>query len=227
MKSSTPKHAARPEDEAAGSTRERLIDAMTSALQRRGLHGVGLTELLEEAGTPKGVLYHHFPGGKTELALAAIERIVQRVSASFTRAAAAKADLVAVLGGWLLTAQEQLAASRFERGCPLGTVALESTSEDEALRRALARGFETVRAHLAAALVTSGLDAGRAQSLAALLFAAYEGALMQARVAGDVRPMQQTADSLLSLLSAELGRASPPRKGRSTRPVRRRARGGR
>ena len=57
-------------------TRTRLITAMADALQRRGLHGVGLNEILRDAQAPKGVLYHHFPGGKTELAVAAIQAIV-------------------------------------------------------------------------------------------------------------------------------------------------------
>src|SRR3990167_3882874 len=50
------------------STRDKLITAMADALQRKGLHGVGLNELLAQAGAPKGSLYHHFPGGKSELA---------------------------------------------------------------------------------------------------------------------------------------------------------------
>ena len=52
-------------------TRERLIAAMSDLLERRGFHGVGLSELLAQAQAPKGVLYHHFPGGKTALMKAA------------------------------------------------------------------------------------------------------------------------------------------------------------
>ena len=37
---------------------------MLGALRRKGYHGVGLNELLADANAPKGVLYHHFPGGK-------------------------------------------------------------------------------------------------------------------------------------------------------------------
>ncbi|MCC6132310.1 MAG: TetR/AcrR family transcriptional regulator, partial [Acidobacteria bacterium] len=35
------------------ATRDRLIAAMSDALQRRGYHGVGLSELLVEAQAPK------------------------------------------------------------------------------------------------------------------------------------------------------------------------------
>ena len=67
------------------STRDKLIAAMADALQRKGLHGVGLNELLSQAQAPKGSLYHHFPGGKTELAVAAIEYLGQRIDAFVER----------------------------------------------------------------------------------------------------------------------------------------------
>ena len=129
-------------------TRDRLISAMASALQRRGLHGVGLAELLDQAGAPKGVLYHHFPGGKTELAVAAIEAVAQRVCAALDRVIAERADPVQALRQWLVGAGRQLEGSGFEHGCPLATVALESTADDVALRAALTRRLEIGRAHV-------------------------------------------------------------------------------
>ena len=49
-------------------TKTRLIRTMQQAMARQGFHEVGLTELLVKAETVKGAMYHHFPGGKTELA---------------------------------------------------------------------------------------------------------------------------------------------------------------
>ena len=66
-------------------TRSRLVNAMQRTLQRNGLHGTGLTELLAQAKAPKGSLYHHFPGGKEELALAAIEQTAEQLVRFFTR----------------------------------------------------------------------------------------------------------------------------------------------
>jgi TetR/AcrR family transcriptional repressor of lmrAB and yxaGH operons len=191
------------EGEAPG-TRARLVAAMADALQRRGLHGIGLTELLAQAQAPKGVLYHHFPGGKTELAVAAINSTVAQLSAGLDRVIASRADPVAGLRAWLAGAQKQLARDGFERGCPLATVALESTAEDTALRQALAAGFATLRERLAAMLAVAGLPESRARGLATLIVAAYEGALMQARVAGSLRPMEDTAAALLALVQTEL-----------------------
>jgi TetR/AcrR family transcriptional repressor of lmrAB and yxaGH operons len=195
----------------SAGTRERLVRAMARALQQRGYHGVGLAELLAEAEAPKGVLYHHFPGGKQALAVAAIEATAAHIADSLDRLVAAGADPLPTLAGWLAMAQAQLERSGFERGCPLATVALETTAEDAAVRAALASAFEAIRSRLARLLAAAGVDAARAQGLAALVVAAYEGALLQARVAGSGAPMAAAADSLLALLRHEIEYA-PRRK---------------
>jgi TetR/AcrR family transcriptional repressor of lmrAB and yxaGH operons len=55
------------------STRTRLVTTAARLFRTRGFHGVGLAEILAEAQAPKGSLYHHFPEGKTDLALAAAD----------------------------------------------------------------------------------------------------------------------------------------------------------
>lgn len=190
-------------------TRERLIQAMAGALQRRGLHGVGLTELLTQADAPKGVLYHHFPGGKSELAIAAIKATSARVVASIDRLIATNADPLEALRGWVGMAQQQLERTGFERGCPLATVALETTPEDAAIRSALSDAFAAIRDRLCALLVGAGLAPDRARRFAALVLATYEGALMQARVAGRGAVMTESAALLLSLLQRELEETRP------------------
>ncbi len=191
------------------STRDRLLAAMVDALQRRGLHGVGLNELLQAAQAPKGVLYHHFPGGKTELAVAAIDQVVARIDSSLQRLLDGPARPIEALRQWLGHASQQLQRSGFERGCPLAAVALESTPDDVAIRAALARGFAMLRQRLAQVLARAGVAEARATGLAALVVSAYEGALMQARVAGDDSPLQATTDTLLAIVAGEIGASRP------------------
>jgi TetR/AcrR family transcriptional repressor of lmrAB and yxaGH operons len=186
------------------TTRDRLLAAMTDALPRRGLHGVGLTELLQTAQAPKGVLYHHFPGGKTELAVAAIDHVVVDIDAGLQRLLQRPGEPLDALRNWLDRAAQHLQRSGFERGCPLAAVALESTAEDEAIRLALARGFAMLRERLTQVLGRAGVAPARAPGLAALAVSAYEGALMQARVAGNVQALQATADTLLGLVAREI-----------------------
>lgn len=196
-------------------TRDRLVAAMRDALQRRGLHGVGLNELLAQAAAPKGVLYHHFPGGKTALAVAAIEATVEALGQALEGLLQRHGgDPLAALASWVDAAVRLLDGSAYERGCPLATVALESTPDDVALRQALAAGFARLRLHISTALRGVGHPADAADGLAALIVAAYEGGLLQSRVAQDPAPMRAAADALLALL-----RQAAPRPAARRRPT--------
>jgi len=72
------------------STRDRLIQAATRLFRQRGYDGAGLSEILTEAGVPKGSLYHHFPEGKADLACAAADwtasEIIRVIDDSFRAA---------------------------------------------------------------------------------------------------------------------------------------------
>jgi TetR/AcrR family transcriptional repressor of lmrAB and yxaGH operons len=57
----------------ATSTRTRLVTSAARLFRSKGYHGVGIAEILAEAQAPKGSLYHHFPDGKPDLALAAAD----------------------------------------------------------------------------------------------------------------------------------------------------------
>ncbi len=189
------------------TTRDKLIDTMIDALQRKGLHGVGLSELLAAAETPKGSLYHHFPNGKTELAVAAIERVGQRAGQAFATLFERQADPLDALTTWLHGALGQLQDSAFERGCPLAAVALESGPEDHEIRAALANAFVTIRQALQQQLQRHGYP--QPEGLAALFVALYEGGLLQARVAGSSEPLKQAVTTLLHLTRQQHTESTP------------------
>jgi TetR/AcrR family transcriptional regulator, lmrAB and yxaGH operons repressor len=181
-------------------TRDRLIAAMLNALRRTGFYGVGLSALLSEAGAPKGVMYHHFPGGKSELAIAAIDLVVNQISGGLQKLMQRHADPADALQAWMASAQKLLVGSGYQQGCPLASMASESTPEDTAIREALAKGFARIRQQLSLALESAGVAPERSANLAALIVSAYEGALIQARVAGQVDTMKNTTAALVDLI---------------------------
>ncbi len=62
------------------SAREDLIDAAVELFRARGYEGVGVAELLEKSGAPRGSLYFHFPGGKEEIGVEAVKRVGEVVA---------------------------------------------------------------------------------------------------------------------------------------------------
>lgn len=55
------------------SVREAMIEAAWLLIAERGLEGMATREVLARTGAPRGSVYHHFPGGRTELIEAAID----------------------------------------------------------------------------------------------------------------------------------------------------------
>jgi TetR/AcrR family transcriptional regulator, lmrAB and yxaGH operons repressor len=179
-------------------TRTRLIRAMQIALASKGFHGIGLNELLAKADAPKGVMYHHFPGGKAELALAAIEQSTATMLQQLTKAMhkfEQPADAIAL---WFEGAIKNLSQQKYELGCPLATVALETVAADIELRQAIADSFLRIRQALAEALENASI--ANSKPLAALIVSAFEGALMQARVAQSPKPLRDALEALLPML---------------------------
>jgi AcrR family transcriptional regulator len=58
---------------AAPSARERILNAAYDLFSRRGIHAVGIDEVIDRAGVAKATLYRHF-ATKNDLVLAVLER---------------------------------------------------------------------------------------------------------------------------------------------------------
>src|SRR5271169_1162225 len=68
-----------------GSAREKLVDAATSVIRRKGYAATSVDELCARAGVTKGAFFHHFPS-KDTLAVAAADHWSETSGALFARA---------------------------------------------------------------------------------------------------------------------------------------------
>ena len=93
-------------------TRDRMLATTAELLRCQGYHATGLLQILEQSRTPRGSLYFHFPGGKDELAVAALRQ--------------AAASWRAVLSAVLSAAPGDLAGD-LARVCELLAAELESS----------------------------------------------------------------------------------------------------
>lgn len=168
-------------DDAAPTTRSRILYATAELLRRQGYAGTGLKQVVAEAHAPFGSLYHHFPGGKQQLADEVIRAgggfFQALVTAVYDAQSDPKASVRAVFEG----AAETLEATDFEDACPIATVALEVASTNDDLRRATADVFEQWTVALTERL------GDRDRALAIL--SALEGAFVLCRARRTVEPM--------------------------------------
>jgi TetR/AcrR family transcriptional repressor of lmrAB and yxaGH operons len=170
-------------------------------LRRQGYEATGVNEIVASSGAPRGSLYFHFPGGKEELALAAMQREGTKLRAAIASLMGSKSDLGEALGALVDALAQGLESSGFRDGCPIATVTLEAASRSEALRATAAEVFESWIDVLQERLLSAGDDATTARRRAMLALAAVEGALILARASRDLEPLAAVRDELVALVS--------------------------
>lgn len=158
-----------------------IVRAASRLFRRQGFAATGLSEILAEADTPKGSLYHHFPGGKEAIGAAALEYggalVTDRIIA-VCRDAPSAADAVRMMGRGFA---DWLARTDYAEGCMIATTVLETAHESGPIRDAGSAVFQAWRAPLSRRLERDGLDAGRAAGLAVFALSALEGAMILAK----------------------------------------------
>src|SRR6476620_2085428 len=98
-------------------TRATMIEGAIQLLATRGVHGASLLKVLEHTGAPRGSVYHHFPGGKEELILAALDLTGQRHDRFVGRFRGTSA--AEITAGYLELWRRILVRSRLESGCQI------------------------------------------------------------------------------------------------------------
>ena len=194
----------------AKDTRTRMIETTAKLLQHRGYHGTALSDILEASGAPRGSLYFHFPGGKDELAIEATRAAVAETT-EYLRESLANSKTPAHGVRIFVDATAQLMRdSDYTFGCPVAPMILDGSAGlaelEQLCRQTFERWIEMLRKSFAAA----GIPTRRSASLALLVVAAIEGALLIARAYRDCAPITDMAAELEATVAAAL-----PRRRRS------------
>ena len=181
-------------------SRTRMIASAAELFREQGYSATGFRDVVEHSGAPRGSIYHHFPGGKAQLAEEVVQLASDITARRIERAAAAgdpQAMLDAFADGW----RRQLERSDFRAGCPVVAVAVEADAAS-AVTAAAAAAFERWEALFAQALRRSGIPRARAGRIATLAIAAIEGAVIQCRAARSVTPLAEVRRELGAVISA-------------------------
>lgn len=175
-------------------TRDRILYATAELFRRQGYSGTGLKLIVAEAKAPFGSLYHHFPGGKQQLA----DEVIRASGAFFQALVTAVYDDESTpeesVRAVFTNAAKMLVATDFEDACPIAAVALEVASTDEVLRRATAEVFEQW-----AVALTNRLE-DRDRALAVLC--ALEGAFVFCRAQRSVESMLAAGDMAADMVAS-------------------------
>jgi AcrR family transcriptional regulator len=181
--------------------RDRLLYGAGRLLAERGYAGMELRDVAERGDAPRGSIYHHFPGGKAQLAAEAAELDGVRIRIGIERSLVERGlrETLAMFGEIF---RKRAANDPGRIGCPV------ARPEDPALAAAATAAFESWEGAIADALGREGVAADRAATFSAMVVSTVEGALVRARAAGDHAPLDSAITGLGQALDGLLAEAA-------------------
>jgi TetR/AcrR family transcriptional repressor of nem operon len=159
---------------------ERIVETAARAIRRAGFQGVGVADIMKEAGLTHGGFYAHFPSRNALLA-EALERAGRDSSARLEKGTASRqargaSAFRSLVEGYL--SERHLGST--ESGCPVAALASEMPRQAPEVREVAARRVRSLIAK-----VQGALPASAAPDSAALIASQLVGALQLARALGD------------------------------------------
>jgi TetR/AcrR family transcriptional regulator, lmrAB and yxaGH operons repressor len=183
-------------------TRDRILKTAKRLFQQRGYYAVGTAEILKAANAPKGSMYHHFPEGKEQIAIEAVNSIRADVQAMMTRLLAkglSTADTIRTLAKGMA---QWLKKSQWREGTMLASATVGSVPDLPKLHAAIKEAFADWRQHIVQSLIGEGWNRASAATMANTLLAGIEGAMILARIDQDERIVLKVADTLAAMLKS-------------------------
>lgn len=176
-------------------TREELIKVGTEIIGLHGFNTTGINAVLSQAGVPKGSFYYYFLS-KEDFGMAVLDTYAadytQRIDGFLLDAGFSPLERIL---NYMTSVVETMEGGGCKRGCLLGNLGQELSSQNETFRArldAVFRGWQQQFARCldearAAGEIASDADT---EALAIFLLAGWEGAMLRAKVMQSTAPMR-------------------------------------
>ena len=195
--------------------RDRIVRSAAALVRERGVHGVGLRQIVAHANGPRGSLQRYFPGGKTQLITEALNlagtEVLDATESGLIEAATLADAIDAIFAPW----RQALVESKFTMGCPIAATVIDASADDR-LRHEARALFDQWRDLVHAVLVKFGVQESTAEDDASVLLAALEGALILSRANQSTQPL----DTVQRFFTTSLGQSATNPDGLASRSAR-------
>jgi len=182
-------------------TRKKVVRAAAEAVRAKGPDGVGVAEIMAEAGLTHGGFYAHFKS-KEALVAAAVEEAFAQSRRRFARVTEAMTPEQAL--GTFVDAYVSIEhRDNPRRGCPISALSNDLPRQGPAVQAAFDAGVAALIARLEGWLPEPDLVARR--SLATSLMAEMAGAVALSRAVSDPALAKQILEASRSRIRARLG----------------------
>jgi len=173
-------------------SKAQILDQLIEVFRDYGYEGTTLTRLSQATGLGKASLYHHFPGGKEQMAAAVLERIQQGLEAMILNPLQQPGTPAA-----RVRAMARVVAQFYDQGhagCLLAT--MSAGQANDLFHGQVHKIFELWITALAQVAQEAGLDPQAARDWAEDVILQIQGALILARGLGNSTAFQRVIQRL-------------------------------
>ena len=179
--------------EQTAANRERIVEAAAQLFRERGFEGIGVADLMKEAGLTHGGFYGHFSSKEDLIAEASARALTQSLALWGKLAERAHGDSLTAIAGAYLTSKHRDDPGA---GCLLAALGPDVSRQGPAVRRAVT-DYVRSACDLLANLVPGKSKAARRQK-AMSTYATLVGAMVMARAVNDRALSQEILDAALA-----------------------------
>jgi len=188
-----------------------MVQAARQLIRERGYHATAFSDVLELSGTPRGSVYFHFPGGKTQLTIEAAETHAHEQVTIIDHAAERAESAAQLIELYVDLGREGMVGTNYARGCAIAPLVTEGAAQQSAdVGETSRRAFSEMTDRLAFHFVAFGVDRAGARELAHGVIAGVQGAMITSRALRSPAPY----DAVRSALVSHAASVSPKVSGR-------------
>jgi TetR/AcrR family transcriptional repressor of nem operon len=194
-------------------THDRIVRKASVRLREKGAHGIGVADLMKEAGLTHGGFYAHFDS-RDALVIEAFDYAMERSTASWRRMAEqtpTEKRFAAIVESYLTTTHRDDPG----HGCAVPTLGPEMARESPKTRKAFAAKIDEMIEMMADQMPEVPRKAARKQAIAAL--ATMMGTMVLSRIAGSGEFSEEVLAAGRETVLARAP-AKPARKKSDTKP---------
>jgi len=184
-------------------THERILRAAARAIRKHGYEGVGVADVMKEAGLTHGGFYAHFASRDALLAEAAEHAGIESVENLSRAVARAKPgeELMTLVDSYL--ADRHVEAPEQGLGCALAAAGSEVPRQQADVRRAVSRRIKGMIGLVERQFPDRGRNGAHEKAMA--IVASMVGALLLARAVGDAQLSKSIRKAARELIRSAAG----------------------
>ncbi|MEV5653023.1 TetR/AcrR family transcriptional regulator [Nocardia sp. NPDC052254] len=187
-------------DSVSSPTADRIVTATAELMRRQGYGATTVKQITAAARAPIGSLYHHFPGGKQQIAASALRSSGAAYIQLLPMLMDPYPDLHEAVSCAFTAAAEQIEQSGWMNMCPVGTVAGEIADSEPELRTVTAEVIDDWMNRGSAYFRTRGLAPDAARGFTAAVLGALEGAFILSRTLRSTAPLISAGHAMAAYL---------------------------